>query len=712
MESSSLASTNGNDGKKVSSSFQDALDRMAAMGGGALAAAAATSATGEFIPSSTWKGRKEGYYFGTSDKAQGTGYYLDNNTFDSKKKRKRSVQIAEDQNELRIIEPVSLLEQAETRAKGSSSIVIELTPKGLRGATNSLAKIVTQNAMQRAEFSNDPEQYMASELALYEHIISLQAIAANLDLYQHLLLENESSSLLVTLTQLLGHENVDVCASVIALFLEWVDPSLLSDDDNNNEQDLLPILSQLAKTILQDAWETMVANLARFQQQQSLSSSSPAAGGGEQDEAEDQNLKGVDNVLSLMENILEFDLLTPGGLLGESHNLSAAAHMVQETKIASWLFLQLVDDDDDDNTTSSSEESKEEFQARCLELLALLTQQEDVHRILPDWSQLPPYTSAFVEEDETNGAASQKKKSKPKSKPINGIELLLQSIGKFRKVQPANDTQVEYLENACIALSACVTFSSQNLATFLEGQGIELVLRCLKERAHAGGSGLKLLDFFGSQAVHKQACEHLVKAGGLKYLCPLFMGTRIPKPAAPLFQATSKKGKREWLHLVETQSIRILHALTRHLDDSSPHDAKSRMISKFLHGDGGDDGGNDGDKCDRLVELLLSYDQKARKAEYNFYRFSVDEDDDLDETMIQLAALEAKLKGGGEIFHRLGTIAACLCVNSKRCHQRILSQLQLQQSGISVIKAALEEFVSVLGSGEQKEQLELYLTQI
>jgi beta-catenin-like protein 1 len=191
--------------------------------------------------------------------------------------------------------------------------------------------------------------------------------------------------------------------------------------------------------------------------------------------------------------------------------------------------------------------------------------------------------------------------------------------------------------------------------------------------------------------------------------CSIFL---VLKPSINK-QATSKKGKREWLHLVETQTIRILHALTRHLDDSSPYDAKTRLISKFLHGDG-NDGGNDDDKCDRLVELLLSYDQKARKAEYNFYRFSVDDDDDVqqDETMIELAALEAKLKGGGEIFHRLGAIAACLCVNSKRCHERILAQLQLQQSGISVIKAALEEFVSVLGPGVQKEQLELYLTQI
>jgi beta-catenin-like protein 1 len=178
------------------------------------------------------------------------------------------------------------------------------------------------------------------------------------------------------------------------------------------------------------------------------------------------------------------------------------------------------------------------------------------------------------------------------------------------------------------------------------------------------------------------------------------MGTRIPKPAP--FQANSKKVKREWLHLVETQTIRVLYALTRHLDDSSPHDAKLRLIAKFLEDDS---------KCDRLVESILAYDQKARKAEYNFYRSDVEDQVEEEET-IQLAALDAKLKGGGESFHRLGAVAAFLCVSSKRCHERILSQLQLQQSGISVVKAALEEFVSVLGPGAQKEQLQSYLSQI
>jgi beta-catenin-like protein 1 len=749
-----VANSVGATASSSSSSFQDALDRMA-MGGisssSAASASASASASGafgiDFIPARTWEGSKPGYYFGTNQ--QGTGYYRDSkqqpphengvDSTTSKKRKGRSVQIDEDRNEMVFVpsntenkKQLSLLEQAEQQSSSLPSdkkkIVMELTAKGLRSATNALVKVVQQNALQRAQYApQEPQQYMESELALYEHITSLSAIAANVHLYQHLVVtvpvvdredndngassssssSSSSSLLLSTLLQLLGeHDNADVCASIISLFLEWIDPALLSDDNNDDDEDcsvvLLPILAQLTNTILVQAWDTIVSNLGRFQRQQQEDRNGD-------EEEEDQTLKGIDNILLLMENILELDLIVPEGVMNMNNKnnntkQSAAAFMVQETTIVSWLLEQLRDNDGDDDDSN-------ELPGRCLELLAFLTQREDVHTVLPDWSELPPYQSAFssssrtVEQDD--GGTDNKKRSK---RIIQGMELLLQAIGRYRKKQPTSERQLEYLENAAMVLSSCLTYSPHNVTAFLQGQGIELVMRCLKERVHAGGCCLKLLDYFGSDVVHKSACEHvIVDASGLKYILPLFMGTRLPKAAVLSSESSSskaKKDKREWIHLIETQTIRILYAMTRHLDDSSPQDAKARLVAKFVE---------DSDKCDRLVELLLSYDQKALKAEYLFYRSDVEDQvidqdgGDTQEETVQLAALDAKLKGGGEVFHRLGAIAAFLCVHSKRCHERIVSQLQLQQSGLSVIKAALEEFISVLGSGEQKDQLQSYV---
>ena len=179
---------------------------------------------------------------------------------------------------------------------------------------------------------------------------------------------------------------------------------------------------------------------------------------------------------------------------------------------------------------------------------------------------------------------------------------------------------------------------------------------------------------------------------------PPFMGRSLPKP----FGAT-KKSKKEWAARVETSMINIFYNLTRYLSDSSPEDAKKRLLVKFLE--------KDCEKCDRLVELLLQYDQKARKAEYKFYRSDA-EDRLLDSDEVELAALDAKLRGGGDLFHRLGAICAFCCVGSRKCHEHILDQLTLQNGGIGVVKAAIEEFVSVLDDGDQKKQLEEYLSLI
>jgi beta-catenin-like protein 1 len=341
-----------------------------------------------------------------------------------------------------------------------------------------------------------------------------------------------------------------------------------------------------------------------------------------------------------------------------------------------------------------------------------------VYAIVPDWSRISSLTSEVVVSNSTNGSvaiisngdhskgADNNNNKKRRTAPapaaaLDAIELLLQVVANHRKTQPQDEAQVSCLENACIILAAALTFSSANVHAFIQAQGVELVMRCLKERVHAGGLALKWLDFAGSESVHRQACEHLVEAGAFKYLFPLFMGRHGPK-AAPVVVATNKnKFKKEWSHMLETTTIRILYDLTRHLQDDSPKDARQRLLAKFV----------EEEKCDRLVELCLRYDEKARQAEFRFFKTDVEEALD-NEEMVQLAALEAKLAGGGEVLHRICAVAAFCCVGSKRCHERILSQLRLQQSGIGLIRDALQEFASNLGDGTQKEQLEFYLEHI
>lgn len=606
----------------------------------------------EFVPSPTWAGVKKGYFFGTG--SQGTGYYIDDHQKSNlpHARPRKTVSIAEDQNEMKL-----LLEQLETTAARSSAI--ELSAKGVLAAGKSLESIYKKNAMQRAKFHSEPDKYMESELALYEQLMALQAVATDTKLYRHV----ENSNLMATLVQLLGHENTDIPACVVALFLEWIDPTLVTEDPT-----VLSTLKRLGKTILVQGWETMVINLARFQSDE---------------DTQDNNLKGVENTLSVFENLMELhSLALPNGIL-DDESLSVAGFMARESKIISWLFLQL------DSSLSSPARK-----ARCMELLAFAAQDVDLYDFLPDWASLPPLPKEKPDVDEPL-------KTKQKDTPINGIEILLQSIAVYRKKQPESDLEVETLENACLSLSSCIALSrsNRNLSAFLEGQGVELVIRCLKERVHAGGCGLKLLDFMGDDRTHKKAAERVVAAGGLKFLFPIFLGTRIPKPA----EGTNMQEQREWFQETSKQTIRILYALTLQLDEKSPEDAKSRFIAKFVEASQRN--------CDRLVELLIAYDERARKAEYKFY-MSGSEDIDDENEQLSLAAFHAKLIGGGDVCHRIAATSAFVCVNSKRCHERIISQLTLRQSGLSLLKDNLSEFCNSLRDGSQQRLAKELLAKI
>ncbi len=131
---------------------------------------------------------------------------------------------------------------------------------------------------------------------------------------------------------------------------------------------------------------------------------------------------------------------------------------------------------------------------------------------------------------------------------------------------------------------------------------------------------------------------------------------------------------KDWYRTIEENSIQILYGLTRHLNDNSPHDAKARLVAKFVE--------NESEKCDRMIELCLKYDAKMRHAEYMYFKSDEAEEAEASGIDIDMAALNAKLEGGGEIFHRISSVIACAASGSKRCHEHLLHQLRTQNSGI------------------------------
>ena len=89
------------------------------------------------------------------------------------------------------------------------------------------------------------------------------------------------------------------------------------------------------------------------------------------------------------------------------------------------------------------------------------------------------------------------------------------------------------------------------------------------------------------------------------------------------------------------------------------------------------------EKCDRTIELCLKYDEKARIAEYQYFRSDKAEEAESLGIDTELTALNAKLRSGGDVFHRACAILSFSCVGSKRCRGHVMDQLKLQGSGIS-----------------------------
>jgi beta-catenin-like protein 1 len=338
------------------------------------------------------------------------------------------------------------------------------------------------------------------------------------------------------------------------------------------------------------------------------------------DEEVEEERAGIEQGLTLVENCLDLDQagalrLAHDGVdsRNETEYQSIVRRMLQSTTLLTYLLQRA--------SNSSSDTS---IRLHASELLSSLLQHDDARLHAADISQLPPFRSAFDDDINTDGGNSGTmiKKKEPSSvdaaAKVDGMECLLQSIAPYRKRDPETAEEVEILENLYDALAACLQ-NAANAQAFVDGQGVELMLRCIRSGGHGGYGACKILHFACSgpslptegETAYKSACETLVEAGGLKQIFPLFMGrsSAVPNPApcsdAGRGLAAARKkaenddndhkqkkrkkkaavARKEWLREVEGNSIRILYELTRHLDDSSPNESKNRLLAKFLEND-------------------------------------------------------------------------------------------------------------------------------
>jgi beta-catenin-like protein 1 len=617
---------------------------------------------------------------------------------------------------------------AEESVASTTATTFEPTIRGARIACKQLTKVLTKNRNSRNTHPNNPEKFINDEVALHDALLSMKDAAAYINLYPELVTGGMVDSLLL----LLHHENVDIATCVLDVLVELVDPSILTitaiDDsvdgrEDDNDRRAAQNVALVANSFVDgNGLDLLSSNLGRL------------------DENVEEDAKGVEDALTLIEYLLELDRLAvlgrsslTGGYTnkeeegGSRHQSSVVACICEKTSLLSWLFERISkeeEDDDDDkvrtvqNTTTTTTTTPAVIRLHCAEVLSVILQHEDYTTSLyGDGTRLAAllkYKSAFDDdEDRINNKKAKKSTDDETSNTavtIDGMEILLIAIAKYRKTDPQIEVQCEFLENVFGILSASL-LREDNVTDFVNAEGIELMLRCIRQKVHAGGGALRVLNFALSRSssssssrngtnedcdddAYKVACETFVTAGGLKLLFPLYMARKsvIPCPATcsdgGSALAKKKKGvqvskrarratnaRKQWLVDVERNVINIMYSLTRQINVTSRYDAYSRLLVKFVE--------EDCEKCDRTIELCLKYDERARIAEYQYYRS--DEADEAERLGIDVetAALGAKLRGGVDLFHCSCAILSFACVGSKRCRGHIMEQLKLQGACIS-----------------------------
>jgi len=252
------------------------------------------------------------------------------------------------------------------------------------------------------------------------------------------------------------------------------------------------------------------------------------------------------------------------------------------------------------------------------EVLSAILQHEDYSANMrgPRLAALPRYASAF--DDDGDGGGGGGAAAAAAAGTVDGMDALLLAVAAHRKSDPTSDAGCEFLENALDALAASL-LRHDNAADFVEAEGVELMLRCVRQRVHAGGGALRVLSFAMSgsssssssssgkgKGAYRGACEAFVRAGGLKLLFPLYMARKsvMPCPAAcsdggcalarggggnnnkaSKRARRAARARRQWLAEAERNSANIVYSLTRHIAEDSRYDAHARLLAKFVEED-------------------------------------------------------------------------------------------------------------------------------
>ncbi|KZT19261.1 DUF1716-domain-containing protein [Neolentinus lepideus HHB14362 ss-1] len=246
---------------------------------------------------------------------------------------------------------------------------------------------------------------------------------------------------------------------------------------------------------------------------------------GRLNESEESDRQGVFHILGVFENIL-------------GYNPDLSTSLVDKTSVMTWLLNRV------------KSKTYDESRGYSAEIISILLQNNRKNRL------------TFGDKD--------------------GVEILLNILSQYRRRDPVDSDEMEFMENIFDAL--CSALSEPEIKElFLKSEGVDLMVLLMKEKMQSRSRAIKVLDHAMSGVAGTSTCETFVDALGLKSLFAALMGKGSKKNKNALTTASEDTG-----HILS-----IISSLFSNLPSEST--ARVRLLAKFVE--------NNYEKVDKLLEV-------------------------------------------------------------------------------------------------------------
>lgn len=255
----------------------------------------------------------------------------------------------------------------------------------------------------------------------------------------------------------------------------------------------------------------------------------------------------------------------------------------------------------------------------------------------------------------------------------DAVDVMLQLVASYRKLDPEKGEEEEYMENLFEALTS-IADEPEGKTKFIEAEGIELCLIMLKEGKLSKAAALRLLDHAAGGASGAEVCQKLVGAGGLKTTFTMFMKKHPDNQAVE--------------HLVG-----IFSWMLRLLPANSGE--RVRVLAKFVE--------KDYEKTDKLVKLRRDFAARLRLVDEQIEKEQQRRPAHAQDVDVEEVRFLRRLDAGLFILQTIDVVLAWLCAEDDGARRKIDALLADRDETFEVIKKSLQERLDAIDDKESQE---------